>query len=363
MDNYYDILGIDRSAGKREIKKAYLTLAKKYHPDVNKSNSDFEEKFKLINEAYNTLYDDTKKFQYDNGLNYFSFHNTTATTENPPTQRAYTPEEEQRREDYRTNVQEEKIKEKKQYKKYVPYIVGGYVVAMIGLISFFVQHQSKLADKAYASGLTNLKENRIRLAHKDIKQLLEFEDYQRAKVIQSGIEVLSKNPSSALYHIQNVEREMKGETAFSGDLYYYKGRALYLDGDGIGAIQAFELAYEYKNGGSEIDFWMGKTYNDLLMEYEKATKCFQKVTKESIHYEESILMTGVALQNGRQFNLSQQYLLQALNFKKQKALANYYLGWHYELSQKNSNNACIYWETSAKQGYAEALYQFRRHCQ
>ncbi|NME67741.1 J domain-containing protein [Flammeovirga aprica] len=362
MDNYYDILGIDKSADKKEIKKAYLTLAKKYHPDVNQSDETLEEKFKLINEAYDTLYDDTKKFQYDNGLNYFSFHNST-TAETSSTTRTYTREENQRREEYKAHVAEETKKEKRQFKKYVPFMVGGYVVAMIGFISFFVHRQSKLADEAYHSALTNLKENRTRQAQQDAKQLFEYEDYQRAELIQGCIEVILKKPSSALFHLQKVESEMDEETAFAGDLYYYKGRALYLDGDGVGAVEAFEKAYKYNNGDDAVDFWLGKTYNDLLLEYGKASKAFQKVTKESKFYEESILMTGVALQNDRQFSLSQQYLLEALNFKKHKALANYYLGWHYKLGVKNAGKACIYWETSAKQGYAEALYQFRRHCQ
>ncbi|WP_052444772.1 DnaJ domain-containing protein [Flammeovirga sp. OC4] len=361
MDNYYNILGIDRSASKKEIKKAYLTLAKKYHPDVDKSDSTLEDKFKLINEAYNTLYDDSKKFQYDNGLTYFTFHNTTSS--NTTERRNYSQETNRKREEYKTHVQAEAKKERKQYKKFVPYIVGGYVVAMIGLISFFVHRQSKLADEAYSSALTNLKENRVRLAHQNVQELLEYEDYTRAEVIQAGIEVLSKKPSTALHYIHKIEDDLKEETPYSGDLYYFKGRAMYLAGDGIGAVQAFEKAYKYNNGDDVIDFWLGKTYNDILLEYDKAAKVFQKIPQGSPYYDESILLIGISLQHNRQFNLSQRYLLQALNAKKHQALANYYLGWHYKLSQNNANKACIYWETSAKQGYAEALYQYRRHCQ
>ncbi|MEK6932659.1 MAG: molecular chaperone DnaJ [Nanoarchaeota archaeon] len=62
--DYYEILGIKKNSNKEEIKKAYKTLAKKYHPDLNKESSSTE-KFKEISEAYAVLSDDNKKSQYD----------------------------------------------------------------------------------------------------------------------------------------------------------------------------------------------------------------------------------------------------------------------------------------------------------
>jgi molecular chaperone DnaJ len=62
MKNYYDILGIDKKASKDEIKKAFRTLAHKYHPDKKGGNAD---KFKEASEAYSVLSDDQKRSQYD----------------------------------------------------------------------------------------------------------------------------------------------------------------------------------------------------------------------------------------------------------------------------------------------------------
>ena len=62
--DYYEVLGIPKSASQDDIKKAFRDLARQYHPDVNKA-ADAEEKFKEINEAYGILSDTDKRAAYD----------------------------------------------------------------------------------------------------------------------------------------------------------------------------------------------------------------------------------------------------------------------------------------------------------
>ena len=72
--DYYDVLGVKKTASQDEIKNAYRDLALKFHPDRNK-NKEAEEKFKEINEAYAVLGEQDKRKQYDMfGAEQFGHH-------------------------------------------------------------------------------------------------------------------------------------------------------------------------------------------------------------------------------------------------------------------------------------------------
>ncbi len=63
--DYYEVMGVARDATDEQIKKAYRSLAKKYHPDLNPGDSTAEQKFKEVNEAYEVLSDKEKRARYD----------------------------------------------------------------------------------------------------------------------------------------------------------------------------------------------------------------------------------------------------------------------------------------------------------
>jgi curved DNA-binding protein CbpA len=85
--SYYDILGIDKNAGKNEIKKSYKKLALKYHPDMNHDIENTSSIFIIINTAYEALLNEEKKKEYDKFINRLSQNNSI----NVPKQAKYHP--------------------------------------------------------------------------------------------------------------------------------------------------------------------------------------------------------------------------------------------------------------------------------
>ena len=63
--DYYQVLGVDKTASQNDIKKAFRKLARKYHPDLNPNDSSAKDKFQAINEANEVLSDPEKRKKYD----------------------------------------------------------------------------------------------------------------------------------------------------------------------------------------------------------------------------------------------------------------------------------------------------------
>ncbi len=84
MADLYRLLGVSQTASAKEIKKAYRTLAKRYHPDKNIGNPLAEERFKEINSAYQVLSDRIAKAKYDSVLNYSKFQQRSRSRQRTP---------------------------------------------------------------------------------------------------------------------------------------------------------------------------------------------------------------------------------------------------------------------------------------
>ncbi len=125
MNNYYSVLGLTEDASEEEIRRAYRSLAKKYHPDINKSH-DAQTRFILINKAYEMLIDRQKRLAYD--------HKMEATADPFRRYAVWVQEQKARQEaDARKRYQEfiRKREEVQNSRLYYPYMITLYLGAIL----------------------------------------------------------------------------------------------------------------------------------------------------------------------------------------------------------------------------------------
>ena len=154
MKNYYQILGIERTSNSIDIKSAYRKLALKFHPDKNNGDKFFEDRFKEIQEAYETLSDEKKKYLYD--IEYDLFFNIKSKTshinsrnEQGDDYKNENLKKQQKEKDYKEKLEKERIKNIKKNTE-LPFedkawiFIGNWFIipGLIGLIMFF-KYQSQ----------------------------------------------------------------------------------------------------------------------------------------------------------------------------------------------------------------------------
>ncbi|TAD98458.1 MAG: hypothetical protein EAZ97_10805 [Bacteroidetes bacterium] len=162
MLDYYKILQVRTNASPQEIKSAFKKLAVTYHPDKNGGSVEFEEKFKLINEAYQILGDSSNRFFYDQRLAGYQANKTYHQTQKSPiyqTKNNYTSNKKTRK----TEAEPiEKIK--RDYEKvHILVTIGVLCFFLLGITFFYVMN-------FYAS-----EQN-----YREAKLLYDLKDYQRA---------------------------------------------------------------------------------------------------------------------------------------------------------------------------------------
>lgn len=285
MQDFYEVLGIDRGATQQQIKAAFKRLAMRYHPDHNPGNKEAEETFKIVNEAYRTLCDPVKKLRYDSRF-YWVREETTATDQ-------YWQEEfKRRRYNQWKNAQDRGYRIDKNYFKIqglaflVFIIIAGFCFGIIHTAHYYVERQQMAKWNANSQLLKQVNglfgEGRFDDAFTMMNVLLEKDPlefrfgYARDSLVDAlrtmaDAEFKEKKFSMAANHyivLSNYEQPMRVETLENMSMCQY-----YL-GNYEESLQALKQIHN------------GQPYDDLSLIYQIGIINLNKLNNatEALHY-------------------------------------------------------------------------------
>lgn len=214
MVNHYEILNISATASKQEIKTAFKKLALLYHPDKNKG---FEEKFKLINEAYQVLSNDQKKYTYDRQLQYHQFSRTKAressTYVNFEEYSYTTPSKPYDHTEQGRHYESPPPKEKKNTEFYVIGFTIFIIIATASLL--FGMFMNNYAAKTHFENAKAKYENEEYVnAIIELNRAIEFnEDFAEAYEFRGDIKVKLNKLKLALFDYKKAKQKYKSKSS------------------------------------------------------------------------------------------------------------------------------------------------------
>ncbi len=238
MQDFYEVLGITRTATQTQIKVAFKKMAMRYHPDRNPGNKEAEETFKLLNEAYHTLSDSVKRSRYDS-----RFHIITEELND-----AYWQEVKYKRYQQWRKSQDKRYRLDKNYFKIqglaflVFLVISGFCFAIINTAHYYVRQQQMEKWRANSRQLDQVNglfgEGKFHDAFNMIsvmeeKEPLDFRfGFTRDSLVaalrqRADQEFLSKDFTSAVTHylvLKNYEHPVRYETLENMSIcQYYLG--------------------------------------------------------------------------------------------------------------------------------------------
>lgn len=223
MIDYYQILGISRQAGDKEIKSAFKKLAFRYHPDRNPGNVAAEENFKQINEAYQVLSDANDKLLYDLKL---SGHYAS-----PPVCQTYAQPQYEYRQPYTQAEPSPYARPQYTYNRGQAlkiYIAGTLVMIIIAVFGYslysFMNHRT--ARTRYTEALSYIEGNQIYGAMAKLDQALEFDPEYAEAYLKRG-ELQLTMGRNYMYAYPDFDKAIRFAETPLPEMYFFRALSLY----------------------------------------------------------------------------------------------------------------------------------------
>ncbi len=387
MSNYYDLLEISKTATLQEIKSAYKKQALQFHPDRNAANPKeaqlAEERFKLINEAYQVLSDPFKKMRYDNQLEfenvkkqqYYRKHTSSGNynSKNSQNQSEGDYTEPRTGYTYRRRETQSKRQSTLQFGKTELYIILGFAVMTV-FAYLLIKIMTSYSYNLYIE---------------EAKAAIEIGDFAEANKSLEKAEAQKEEDAEINYLLGRIELEYKKD--YVDAIEFFDNATAYADKDDTKTrakyyrIKAdtyllmneyYRAIEEYKNVGNmngydqQVIMNIADLYLEKLKDYDKASLYFDKIIEKEPSLVEPYIGKAVAKLQAKDYQAMGELLDKALKINPENPYLWYYKGFYFwerpiqnqETKTKDKENACESWKLAASYGNTEAQKPLKEYC-
>ncbi len=392
MSNYYDLLGISKIATVQEIKSAYKKQALKYHPDRNAANPQeaklAEERFKLINEAYQVLSDPFKKSSYDNQLEFEKerrqqYYKQYTSTGSYSSNNSNTQSESYAQNGTGYTYQRKQTNQKKQpmfvFGKTEIYIILGFAVMTV--FAYFLMNimtnysyntymeEAKAAielgdftaaNKALEEAQTQKEKDA------EINYLLGITEVKYKKEYADAIEFFDK----AIAYVDTEDKESKAK------YYTAKADTYLLMNEYYKAVEEYKNVVIVIGYDQQVIINIADLYLDKLKDYDKASLYFDKIIEKEPNLVDPYIGKAAAKLYAKDYQAMGELLDKALKINPKNPFLWYYKGFYFwekpvsenttenneEAKSKDKQNACESWKIAASYGNEDAQKPLNEYC-
>lgn len=346
----YEVLGVSKTASEEEIRSAYKKLAKKYHPDKHAGNPVYEEHFKKINAAYQTLSNPDKRRRYDLKLEYISQQRTTRPS-SPKNHPASTFRKTQK-----ASIDPE---QEKKFKKYAIIAISFIVLFICGALWFYhymnkvsakhhlAEAKKKEASKYYVSALQEYSiaikfDEDLHDAYEgrgDIRIQL-FKDYEGA----------SEDYSKAL------EKEEK-----DFQLYFKRAKSFLQIKVYERGVQDLDSAIALNSSYDSLYFYRAEVNHFIKQDFKKAIPDYERIIRLNKDFSDAWMGRALCFQSLGEYQKSISDFNELIRMIPEQGDVFYYRAFS-KMGLKDTSGACTDWFEAERLNFSQAREAINTYC-
>jgi curved DNA-binding protein CbpA len=355
--NYYQILGISSTASQEEIKVAFKKLAKEFHPDKHRGSDMYEDQFKKINSAYQTLSDPVKKARYDLKLKYAaSSPLPQKNVDNFAAKRAR-----EQKSARAAEAKQKRAKEKKQEFKIYIFTGSGFIVFLI-ISMFFYNYMNEYSAKlSVKKGIDAELQKKYYQAMEFYSQALEFDDenseaYKRRADIKLNI---YSNYRSALPDYSGAIKYSKKE---EWSVLFSRARCCAKLGMYEEAIRDLNNAIRLNPANDSLLFYRAEINGFTLKNYPEAVTDYDLIISRDPSFPEARYSRSLANLASHQYQKAMNDLSYLIDTDSGNGGKYFFWRGFSKVSAGDTSGACSDWKESLNMGIPGSQEQIEKYC-